>query len=344
VGNGPFLLTEWKPNQRITVRRNPRYHGAAAVRLDEIQFLHFSDTEAEDRAYRDGQIDATMAVPYTKVATYFQERRAELHRAPLAETRYLSFNVGRPPLSDLRVRRALSLALDRAKIVKDVLRAAQDPAYRLLPPGLRPAGDMASDLSANLFSTASAEAQRAATAPASQAEARRLLAEAGFPGGRGFPQLELSGWGAGARPVLEAVQEMWKRELGITTRLLVRDVATHVAALRAGQYDIGYIALIPDIADPLPALERFITGAPDNYPHWSDATYDQAVAQAEATSDPAAQAAVLRAAEERLLDQLPLAPLYFNVQTWMMRPEVHGWQQDALWTRNYLGVYLEAPK
>jgi oligopeptide transport system substrate-binding protein len=344
VGNGPFLLTEWKPNQRITVRRNPRYHDAAAVRLDEIQFLHFSDTAAEDRAYRDGQIDATMAVPYTKVATYFQERTAELHRAPLAETRYLSFNVGRAPLNDLRVRRALSLALDRAKIVKDVLRAAQDPAYRLLPPGLRPAGDMPSDLSANLFSTASAAAQRAATAPASQAEARRLLAEAGFPEGRGFPQLEFSGWGAGARPVLEAVQEMWKRELGITTTLLVRDVGTHVAALRSGRYDIGYIALIPDIADPLPALQRFVTGAPDNYPHWSDAAYDQAVARAEGTSDPAGQAAVLRTAEMRLLDQQPLAPLYFNVQTWMMRPEVHGWQQDALWTRNYLGVYLEASK
>ncbi len=252
--------------------------------------------------------------------------------------------MGRPPLDDLRVRRALSLALDRARIVKDVLRAGQDPAYRLLPPGLRPAGDMASDLSANLFSTASAEAQRTATAASSQAEARRLLAEAGFPGGRGFPQLEHSGWGAGARPVLEAVQEMWKRELGITTALLVRDLGTHFAAVRSGRYDIGYIALIPDIADPLPALERFVTGAPDNYPHWSDATYDHAVARAEGTTDPSGQAAVFRTAELRLLDQLPLAPLYFNVQTWMMQPKVHGWQQDALWTRNYLGVYLEASK
>ena len=343
VGNGPFNLVEWKPAQRIVVRRNPRYHDAAAVRLDEIQFLHFSDTNAEDRAYRDGQIDATMAVPYTKVAAYFQERTAELHRAPLAETRYLSFNVSRPPLSDLRVRRALSLALDRAQIVKDVLRAAQEPAYRLLPHGLRPAGDMGSDLSANLFSPASAQAARTATAASSQDEARSLLAQAGFPGGRGFPQLEFSGWGAGSRPVMEAVQEMWKKELGITAALLVRDVGTHVAALRSGQYDIGYIALIPDIADPLPALERFITGAPDNYPHWSDTTYDQLVAEAEGTVDPSAQAAILRKAELRLLDQLPLAPLYFNVQTWMMQPKVHGWQQDALWTRNYLGVYLAAP-
>ena len=138
---------------------------------------------------------------------------------------------------------------------------------------------------------------------------------------------------------MEAVQEMWKQELGLQVSLLVRDLGTHVAALRAARYDIGYIALIPDIADPLPALQRFLTGAPDNYPHWSDPAYDQLVAQAENTPDPSTQAAVLRAAEERLLDQQPLAPLYFNAQTWMMRPEVRGWQQDALWTRNYLGVY-----
>jgi len=332
VGNGPFTLVEWSPMQRIVVRRNPRYHNAAAVRLDEIQFIHCNDTEGEDRAYRDRQIDATMAVPYTKIDTYLRERPAELHRAPLAETRYLSFNVGRPPLSDLRVRRALALALDRPRIVRDVLRAGQEPAYRLLPPGLRPAGSLAADLSANLSPTAAA------------ARARQLLADAGFPGGRGFPPLEFSGWGAGSRPVMEAVQEMWKRELGITVAILVRDLGTHFAALRAGQYDIGYIALIPDIADPLPALERFTTGDPNNYPHWADAAYDQLALQAEATANPSAQAAVLRATEERLLDQLPLAPLYFNVQTWMMRPEVRGWQQDALWTRNYLGVYLEATR
>ena len=116
VGNGPFTLAEWKPGQRITVRRSPRYHAAAGVRPDEIQFLHFSDTDAEDRAYRDGQIDVTMAVPYTKVVTYFHERPAELHRAPLAETRYVAFNVGRPPLDDVRVRRALSLAIDRVRL------------------------------------------------------------------------------------------------------------------------------------------------------------------------------------------------------------------------------------
>ncbi len=239
-------------------------------------------------------------------------------------------------------RRALSLAIDRVRIVKDVLRSAQEPAYRLLPPGLRPAGDMASNLSADLFSTASAEAGAQAAGPASLAEARRLLAAAGFPGGRGFPTLEFSGYGAGARPVMEAVQEMWKQELGLKVSLLVRDLGAHAAALRGGQYDLGYFPLVPSIADPLPTLQRFTTGAPDNYPHWSDAAYDQLVAQAEATANPNARAAVLRSAEIRLLDQLPLAPLYFNVQTWMMRPAVHGWDQDALWTRNYLGVYLEA--
>ena len=85
------------------------------------------------------------------------------------------------------------------------------------------------------------------------------------------------------------MQEMWKQELGIQVSLLVRDLGAHAAALRGGQYDLGYFPLIPGIADPLPTLQRFTTGAPDNYPHWSDAAYDQLVAQAEATANPNAQ-------------------------------------------------------
>ena len=96
VGNGPFLLTEWRSQQRIVVRRNPGYHGAAGVRLDEIQFIRFDDTNAEDRAYRDGQIDVTMSVPIDRLASYARDRPTELQRTPLAETRYLAFNVRGP--------------------------------------------------------------------------------------------------------------------------------------------------------------------------------------------------------------------------------------------------------
>jgi oligopeptide transport system substrate-binding protein len=342
VGNGPFVLTEWKPQQRITVRKNPRYHGAAGVRLAEIQFVHFDDVDTEDRAYRDGQIDATMSVPYSKLEAYISERPTELRHAPLAETRYLAFNVQHPPLNDVRVRQALSLALDRERIVKDVLRGSQEPAHRLLPPGLRPPGDMASDFAADERGEPPAGTPGARTMTSSRSEARDLLAAAGYPEGRGFPVLELSGWGAGAKPALEVVQEMWKKELGIDVAIVVREARVHVAALQSGHYDIGYIPLIPDVADPLAALARFTSSAPENYPHWADAAFDQLMDDAAHATTVVQQTAALRAAEIRLLDQLPLAPLYFNTKTWLMRPEVRGWDEDGMWTRNYLGTYLDA--
>ena len=167
------------------------------------------------------------------------------------------------------MRRALSLAIDRTRLTRDVLQGGQEPAYRMLPPGLRLPGDMPADLAQNLFTEGAAEAHQGQIQAAAGDEARRLLADAGFPAGRGFPTLEISGWVI-APPLLEAIQAMWKKELGINVVLNIREARVHVAALRAGQYDIGFITLIPDVTDPLDALTRFTTDEPENYPHWYD--------------------------------------------------------------------------
>jgi len=325
VGNGPYVLTEWRPGQRLVVRKNPLYRGAAGIRLDEIQFIRFDAGDSEERAYRAGEIDVTMAVPFSKLEIYARERPRELHHAPLAETRYLAFNTRLPPLDDPRVRRALSLAVDRVKIVADVLRGGQQPACRLLPPELDAEGQN--------------QTPAAPDREADLALARRLLAEAGFPEGRGCRRLELSGWAN--TPVLEAIQAMWQQDLGIEVDIANREARTHQAALRSGSYDIGFITLIPDLADPLAALGRFATGAPENYPHWSDARYDALVDEARRVIDPARHAALLREAEARIEDLCPLAPIYFNAKNWLMLPTVHGWQEDPFWTRDYSKLWIE---
>ena len=324
VGNGAFTLAEWQPHQRIVVRKNPAYHDAARIRLNEIQFIAFDNGDAEERAFRAGQLDVTMAVPFTKLDPYRRDHPAELHHAPLAETRYLSFNTTRAPLNDVRVRTALSLALDRPKLVERVLGGGQVPAYRLLPAELRGSGDAGPFV--------------AGDAPADPATARALLAQAGFPGGRGFPRLELSTFVSTA--VTEAIQAMWKKELGIDVTLVTREARVHVAALREGRYDIGFITAIPDVADPANLLGDFTTGSPGNYPHWSYAPYDELVAKAAHSSEAALQAGFQHEAEVWLIAQCPLAPLYFNATNWLMRPAVRGWHQDALWTRFYQDVYL----
>ena len=260
VGNGPFTLVEWRSHQRIVVRRSPTYHGAAEVKLDEVQFIRFDDGDSEERAYRANQVDVTMDVPRTKLAGYARDYAGELHTHPLAETRYLALNTRRGALADPRVRRALALALDRERLVRRVVLGSQKPADRFLPPELRagpasPSGTMNFD----------------------PAEARRLLAAAGFPGGRGFPMLELTGWSSSQISVLEAVQAMWRQELGVGVSVAVRDAKVHFAALMGGDYDIGYMTAIPDVADPADLLGRFRSAAPENFPHWSDPAFDQAV-------------------------------------------------------------------
>ncbi|PTX92548.1 peptide ABC transporter substrate-binding protein [Opitutus sp. ER46] len=337
VGNGPYVLTEWRSQRRIVVRRNPRYHAPAPVPTAEIQFIRFDNQDTEDRAYRAGQIDVTMAVPPSKLEPYAVERAPELHRAPLAETRFLAFNTTRAPLSDARVRRALALAIDRDKLVTYVLRGGQHPATRYLSPALLAGSVLGGER--GLDSAAAGQPPHPdSPSPLSYdpTESRRLLAQAGFPNGRGFPALELAGWVQ--NPVLDAIQQMWRQELGIEVRIVVQEAKVHLAAINAGAYDIAFVTSLLDVCDPVAALTDFTTGAPNNFPHWSSPAFDEAVQRASRTADPRPD---ILTAESLLLESGAVAPVYFNVQNWMMSTRVEGWQQDALWSRRYNEVIVE---
>jgi len=327
VGNGPFPLAEWRAQQRLVVKKNSRYRDAAGVRLDEIDFVRFDNDDTEERAYRAGQIDVTITVPRTKLAVYARERPADLHRAPTAETRFLSFNTRRPALADARVRRALALALDRTRIVERVMLGGQQPAFRFIPPSLRPAP--APPVAAELRDD--------------PAEARRLLAAAGFPGGKNFPRLELTAWSPSQTPVLEAIQAMWRQELGVEVDVATREEKVFLAALGTGDYDIAFVTTLAllDVNDPVALLANFTTAGANNFPRWQSDEFDRLLSAATAERDPARQAALLATAESRLLGAAPVAPLYFNTRNWLMSARVHGWQEDLLWNRAYAGISLD---
>lgn len=326
VGNGPFTLTEWRADQRIVVKKNPRWHGAAGVRLGEIHFLRFDSGDSEERAYRAGQLDATMSVPSSKVEVYARERPNELHRAPMIETRYLSFNTRRPPLDNEKVRRALALSIDRQKIVERVLKGGQPAAEHLVPDALRSDGAVGAESRPHRFDPA---------------VARQLFAEAGVDPKK-LPRFEVTGWSSSQVPVLEAVQAMWRLELGIDIAIAIREAKVHLSSLAAGDYDIAFITAIPDVADAEDLLADFVTGAPENYPHWSNPAFDQLLADARPIADPTARAATLANAERVLLDAAPLTPIYFNPKIWLMSSRVRGWEEDGLWSRCYHTIYFDA--
>ena len=309
IGNGPFLLSEWRADQRIVVRKNPKWRDAARIHLDEIQFIRFDSGDAEERAYRAGQIDATMSVPSAKITTYHIERAGELQRLPLIETRYLSFNTRRPPLNDPRVRQALAFAIDREKLVEKILQGGQPATGRMIPPALRTA-DNSSEL------------------PASHrydpAAARKLLASAGL-NAKNFPRLELSFWTSPA--VLEAIQAMWRENLGIEIALTQREARVHLAALTTGDYDVALITAIPDVADADNLLGDFATGAAENYPGWSSTSFDVALTRSD-----------FFAAENQLLAAAAVTPLYFNIKTFLLSPRVKGWHEDGLWAPDFSAI------
>ncbi len=324
VGNGPFALTEWRADQRIVAKKNPHWHGAANVRLAEIHFMRFDSGDSEERAFRAGQVDVTMSVPFSKVEVYARDRPAELHRAPMIETRYLSFNTQRPPLNDPRVRLALALAIDREAIVARVLKGGQPATGRLIPPTVRPSDEAAFTAEHRFDPT----------------RARESLAAAGIDPKK-FPRLEVAAWSPSQTPVLEAVQAMWRETLGIDVGIIVREAKVHLSSLAAGDYDIAFITAIPDVADAAEILGDFVIGAAENYPHWSDTAFDSELARARPIAVPAARAAALATAEARILTAAALTPLYFNPKIWLMSPRVRGWQEDRLWSRCYHTVYLD---
>jgi len=326
VGNGPFTLTEWRQQQRIIVKKNPRYRTASTVRLAEIHFIRLDSGDTEERAYRAGQVDVTLSVPFTKIEPYARDRPAEFHRASLAETRYLSFNTLQPPLNDARVRRALALAIDRKKIVERITRGGQTPSEKFSPVPI----DRPIPLEPSIW------------APRLDPPlAARFLAEAGFPGGKNFPRFAVTAWSPSQVAVLEALQSMWREHLGIDVTIGIREAKVHLSSLAAGTYDIAFVTTLIDVADATAVLAEFTTGAPGNYPHWSDAEYDARLTRLTATHDPGARATLQAQADDHLLREAVVAPLYLNTRTWLMSPRVQGWQEDALWTRYYQDIRLD---
>ncbi len=315
VGNGPFVLNDWRPNQQITVTRSSSYRNAGRVLLQEIDFVAFDNSDSEERAFRARQIDVSISVPFTKIPSYREAEPSPLHQVQLHETRYLALNTTKAPLNDPRVRKALALALDRRAITDKILRGGQRPAYSFIPPGL--GGYLPQDQIGE-----------------NGAAARELMAAAGFPDGKGFPRLELTSW-ATTPAVLEAIQQMWRKELGIEISLVQREARTHLAALQSGDYAIGLVAAIPDYDGVSSLCGELQSGRPGNYPHWSNAGYDQLAAGAGRNALAAERNAQYQRAEKILLDDMPLIPLYFNAHNFLVQNQVVNWRADALWTRFY---------
>ncbi|QYM80754.1 peptide ABC transporter substrate-binding protein [Horticoccus luteus] len=325
VGNGPFNLKAWHAGQEIVVVKSPTYWDAAHVRLTAIHFHAYDSIDAEERAFRAGQLHLTEALPPSKIAAYRRDDPALLRIDPLVGTYFYRLNVRRPFLNDVRIRRALSLAVDRSAIVEKILGGGQLPAHAFTPPGI-----------AGYTSRAQVVTDFDA--------ARQLLADAGYPGGKGIPPLELLFNSSEThRLIAEAVQATWRRELGVDVRLVNQDLNSTLDARRTGNFQILRSVWTADYLDPNSFLAIWTGSSGNNYTGWADSGYDSLLFAADRTADRTARFALLQKAEGVLLDAAPLIPIYHYTHVFVIRPSVHGWHPTLLDHHPYKYVYLATP-
>lgn len=322
VGNGPFKLAEWLPNQKITVTRSETYWDRANVRLDGIEFYAVDNPDSEERLFRTGQLDATNSLPLNKIAIYRKNHPESYRQYPYYGVYYYRLNTTRPPLNDPRVRRALAIAIDREAIVKSILRAGQIPAYNFTPhsPKFTSTARINGDLT----------------------EARRLLAEAGYPDGKNFPKIEiLYNTLDSHRVIAEALQQMWRRNLGINIVLNNQEWQTYLSTTRAGDYDISRAGWIGDYDDPNTFLDLWLTNGGNNQTGFSNPDYDRTYAAAINAPDDTARMAHYQRLEKILAEEVPCLPLYFYTRVYALSPRVKNWPANPLDTRSWKHIGLE---
>ena len=323
VGNGPFVLKSWEPNQRLIVEKSPSYWDAAHVRLQAVYFYPIDSIDTEERAFRSGQLHLTYVLPFGKVEAYRREAPQFLRTDPYLDSYFLRLNTRRPPFDDDRVRRALAQAVDRGTLIGKILHGGQLPATAITPPGLpgyAPPAGLATDFNA----------------------ARRLLAEAGFPGGRGLPAIELLyNHSENHRVIAEALQEMWRRELGLEVRLASQEFKVVLDERRAGHYQILLSDWVGDYLDPATFLDPWRSDSGNNHTGWASPDYDDRLFAAARTADPADRARQLARAEALMLAAAPVIPLYYNTHVFLCQPSVKGWLPTLLDHHPYKHVWLE---
>lgn len=326
VGNGPFVLAEWKQGQVIVVKRNPHYWDAARVRLNEIHFYPIDNADTEERAFRAGQLHVTENVPVSKLRDYAQQPSSPLVVAPTFATYAYVFNVTRPPFANPAVRHAFSLALDRQSIVTSQTASGVVPARSFVPPVGAYAGVDAPTLRFD------------------PAEARRLLAAAGYPDGRGFPPLELvTNTSQLHREIAEILQQQWHKNLGVQVGVSLREGKVFFQERIRKHYELARSSWFGDYPDPFAFLTLYLSDNGQNTTGYASAEYDRLALSALKIADADARLAAYREAETVLLRDLPIIPLFHETSRHLVHRTVRGRFPNLFEIHPYQGMWLEAP-
>ena len=311
VANGPFMLDEWKPRERIELLPNPHYWDREQVHLKRITMLPYDKAETAQALYDQGKILWVPGIPLNQVDEL--KRHPDYYRNPYFGTYFYRFNTARPPFDDARVRRAFSLAIDRSVITTDIVRFGETPAGWFCP------------------SVPVAGYEHIPGVTYDAAAAKRLLAEAGYgPGGKELPPIEISYNTQEAHKLIaEYIAQQWQTVLGATVSTRNMEWKVYLDEMDNMEYQVIRSSWIGDYSDPNTFLDMFVTDGGNNRTGWSSPQYDAWLKEAQQTTDTAARNAIFQKMERLLVEEeAVVAPLYMYVSKGMLRSEVTGWYDN----------------
>ena len=322
VCNGPFQLKTWELNNKIVVEKNPHYYDASIVQLNEIHYYPVSNVMTEDRMFRAGQLHLTSTLPSQKCPIYIEEN-PNLRIDPYMGTYFYRINTENEVLKDVKVRKALAYSIDRQLLVDKVTKCGQIPAYSFTPPGT------------NGY-------QPTTEIPFDPVLAKSLLDEAGFSEENPFPKLEiLFNTNEDHRKLALAIQQMWQINLGIEVELVNQEWRVYLNREMIGDFQISRAGWIGDYEDPNTFLDLMRPNRGNNKTGWENMEYDALVQKANTINNQAERYELLYKAEEILIENMPVIPLYTYVRAYQLSPDVKGFSPHILDHHHPKFIYLE---
>ena len=321
VSNGPYMITDWTPSERIVLTKNPNYVGgwdSSKIVSDTITLLLLEDSSASYAAYNSGEAVLVKDVPTDEIPSLTKaEDGGDFYVDTILGTYYISLNDQKEPFTDAKVRKALSLAIDRDYVANTIMQGTYEPAYNFVGPGIVDESGMFYD-NAN-----GGKPYISDDYDANLEEAKQLMADAGYPNGEGFPTIEYSANDAGYHiPVAEYVQQAWG-ELGITVNINKVEWASFLPMRRAGDYDVSRNGWVMDYNDPSNMIELFTTTNGNNDGKYSNPEFDATI-EASKVADKSVHFQKLHEAEDILMEDAGAIPVAYYTDFWLQSPSLKG--------------------
>jgi oligopeptide transport system substrate-binding protein len=331
IGNGAYTLTEWVPNDHVTLVKNPRFYDAANVKIERVIFHATSDYEAGLRRFRAGEIDTQTRAPGQQIGWIKANMPEVMNNEPVLSSEYYAVNSKRKPFDDVRVREALSLALDRETLTGTLRKSGEPPAYAFVPPGI-----------ANYPHTAQLSFKDMSF-PERLARAQELMRQVGYGPDKPLKtSLLIRSASADARRIPAAVQQMW-RKIYVDAEIQQNDAAIFYGKVQQHDFNIANAAWRADFNDASNYLDLLRTGNSNNYGQYSNPAYDALLNRADDEVDLEKRGDLLNQAEAMMLRDHALIPESFWVATALVRPYVRGWVTNPTEINRTRWLWLERP-